>query len=174
MKHGCRITLVAAVADNGVIGADGGMPWRLRSDLRRFKALTLGKPVLMGRKTYQSIGRPLPGRANIVVGHKFAEAAGEVGWAASIDAGLELAAAHAIGAAAPEIMVIGGGAIYRAAWAFADRLCITHVHARPQGDTFFPAIDPGQWHGVERQEVPEGPDDSAATTFVVYDRIGSA
>ncbi|MFO1185643.1 MAG: dihydrofolate reductase [Bauldia sp.] len=173
MIHGCRVTIVAAVADNGVIGAGGRLPWRLKSDLRRFRSLTVGKPVLMGRKTFESLDRPLPQRTNIVVGRVAAAALGVV-VVPSVEAGLEAGARHAQQMAAPEIMVIGGGEIYRACLPLADRMCLTHVHASPDGDTLFPQFSLSEWRVVERQQLGAGAEDSAATTFTVYHRVTDA
>ena len=162
------ITLVAAVAENGVIGRDGSMPWRLSSDLKRFKADTFGRPVIMGRRTFQSIGKPLPGRRNIVVTR-------DAGWnqegterAGSLEEALTLASK---GGQVEEICVIGGGEIYRATMAIADRLRITHVLAEIEGDTWFPEIDPDEWQPVLAVDVPVGERDSHATRHVVYERI---
>ncbi len=171
MIGGVRVALVAAVAENGVIGTGGDMPWRLSSDLRRFKRLTMGKPVVMGRKTFESIGKPLAGRVNIVVSRQPGFAPGGVLVAADLDAALDLARTQ-IGAG-DEMMVIGGGQIYAATIGRADRLYITHVAASPDGDTHFPPIDPAVWRVVSREAVPAGDKDSAATTFVVYERVGT-
>lgn len=163
------ITLIAAVARNGVIGADGGMPWRLSTDLKRFKALTLGKPLIMGRRTFQSIGKPLPGRTNIVVTRAESFLHDGVLVAHTIDGAL-LAAGRAPGGTA-EICVIGGGELYRQTIDRAERLCITHVDAAPPGDTLFPPIDPGRWQAISQEVAPAGEKDSAATRFVVYERV---
>ena len=166
-----RLALIAAVARNGVIGAGQGLPWRLSSDMQRFRRLTMGKPVIMGRRTFQSIGKPLSGRLNIVVtrgGGTFPEG---VQVASGLDAAIGLAG---IEAPADEIMVIGGGAIYAAAIGRADRLYITHVEATPEGDTHFPAIAPRVWAAMSRERLPAGEKDTAATEFVVYDRIAAA
>jgi len=134
-----RIRLVAAVAENGVIGRDGGMPWRLSTDMKRFKATTMGKPVVMGRKTWESFPkRPLPGRHNIVVTRDPTYAAEGASVAGSLDAALALARAEG----AREACVIGGGEIYAAALPLADSLDATHILAEIDGDTYFPAIDP--------------------------------
>jgi dihydrofolate reductase len=162
-----RLSIIAAVAENGVIGRDGDMPWKLSTDLKRFKALTTGKPVVMGRKTFASIGRPLPNRVNIVVTRDGGFKADGVSAVSDLDAALAAAGD------ADEVMVIGGGEIYRAWIAKADRLYITHVAASPEGDTLFPAIDPAQWVELSSEDVPEGPSDSAASRFVVYARRGS-
>jgi dihydrofolate reductase len=170
-----RISLVAAVAANGVIGDGSGMPWRLSTDMKRFKALTMGKPVVVGRKTFETFGKPLAGRTNIVVSRRGDYSPGEgVVVVGSLEAALTQAAEAATAAGGDEIMVIGGGEIYRAAIARADRLYITHVAAEPAGETYFPPIDAAIWRVVSREPVPAGEKDSAATVFTVYDRIGHA
>ncbi len=170
MIEGLRITFVVAVARNGVIGAAGGLPWRLPSDLKRFKALTLGHPVIMGRKTFQSIGRPLPGRDNIVVTRR-----GDLGIAGiecvpTVEAALSLAASRAQARRVADIMVIGGGEIYAGLLARADRIHLTRVDLDAAGDTRFPALDAAEWHEVAREVVAPGPGDSAAFTVLVLDR----
>ncbi|MGV8838690.1 MAG: dihydrofolate reductase [Bauldia sp.] len=164
-----RFALIAAVADNGVIGADGGMPWRLSTDMKRFRALTMGKPVVMGRKTYDSLGKPLAGRTNIVVtrGAALPEPVVTVG---SLPAGLDAALATARSGGVDEVMIIGGGTIYAATISLADRLYITHVHAAPAGDTLLPPIQSTDFEEVSREETGAGPRDSHAATFVVYER----
>jgi dihydrofolate reductase len=164
------IVLLAAVAENGVIGRDNALPWRLSSDLKRFKALTLGKPVVMGRKTYLSIGKPLPGRTNIVVTRDPDFRADGVAVAHSVDAALEAARDDARRRGANEIMVIGGTEIFAQTMALADRLEITHVHSRPPGDTFFPSIDRKHWREAARRDHPAGPQDDAGVSFVTYQR----
>jgi len=167
-----RLALVVAVAENGVIGASGDMPWHLSSDLKRFKALTMGKPILMGRKTFESIGKPLPGRTNIVVTRAEDFAPPGVVVARSIEAALANAERVAEADGVDEIMIIGGATIYQATIDRADRLYVTHVHAAPNGDTWFPPIDPAVWEKIEEMAVEQGPKDSAATSFAVYQRIG--
>jgi len=171
-----KIVLHAAVARNGVIGRDGGLPWRLSSDLKRFKAQTMGKPLVMGRRTFEGLGRPLPGRLNIVVTRDPGFRADGIEVARSVDDALALARAKArcMAASPDEICVIGGGEIYRQTIDRADRLCITHVEAAPDGDTWFPAIDPALWRVSSAEPHPPGERDSHATVFTVYDRIGSA
>ena len=164
------VVLLAAVAENGVIGRDNALPWRLKSDLQRFRALSIGKPVVMGRKTYLSIGKPLPGRTNIVVTRDPNFRADGVVAAMSIDAALEAAHEDARRRGANEIMVIGGTEIFAQTMGLADRLEITHVHARPAGDTFFPAIDPKLWREAARRDHPAGPQDDAPVSFVTYQR----
>lgn len=165
-----EIVLVIAVAENGVIGARGAMPWRLKSDLKRFKALTSGKPVVMGRKTFVSIGRPLPGRTNIVVTRDpdFRSSGAVV--TTSFEAARAVATGDALRRFATEIAVIGGAEIYAQWLPCADRLEITEVHARPEGDTRFPDIDPAVWEEVARARHPAGPDDSADMSYVTYRR----
>jgi len=167
------LVLVAAVADNGVIGRDGALPWRLNSDLAHFRALTMGHPLLMGRKTYESIGQPLPGRTSIVVTRDDAFAAPGIIAAATLDAGLEAARGDALRRGADAIMVIGGAEIYAQTMPRASRLEITRVHANPLGDTHFPAIDPAVWREVARREGGVGPQDEAPVTFLRFERLGS-
>ncbi|MBN9025177.1 MAG: dihydrofolate reductase [Rhizobiales bacterium] len=163
-----QLSIIAAVAENGVIGNDGDMPWKLSTDLKRFKAITSGKPVIMGRKTFASIGRPLPNRVNIVVTRDKEFGAPGVVSVETLDAAI--GAAEAAAAEPAEAMVIGGGEIYRAFMDRADRLYITHVDAAPSGDTHFPAIDPAVWEPVSTEEVPAGASDTAATRFTIYQR----
>lgn len=163
-----RLSLIAAVADNGVIGAGDGMPWRLSSDLKRFKNITLGKPVIMGRKTFETIGKPLAGRTNIIVSRRVDFRPEGVIVAPSFEAAL--AAARASASSEAEIVVIGGAEIYREAIEHADRLYITHIDAAPEGDSHFPAIDPAAWRATFTESAPAGPKDSAPTTFVIYER----
>jgi len=164
------IVLLAAVADNGVIGRGNALPFRQSSDLKRFKSLTMGKPVLMGRKTYVSIGKPLPGRTNIVVSRNPAFAPAGVIVAPSLDAGLAAARDDARKRGADELVVIGGTDIFAQCMALADRMEITHVHARPEGDTYFPPIDAAQWHATARSDHLAGPQDEAAFSYVTYTR----
>ncbi len=163
------IVLLAAVAENGVIGRDNALPWRLSTDLKRFKALTLGKPVVMGRKTYLSIGRPLPGRTNIVASRDGSFGASGV-LAGELGPALAAARGDALRRGTDEIVVIGGTDIFTQTMPLADRLEITHVHARPEGDTFFPAIDVKLWREAARSEHPAGPKDEAPFSYVTYIR----
>jgi len=162
-----RVTLVVARADNGVIGHAGGLPWRLPEDLRRFKAATLGKPVVMGRKTFESIGRALPGRLNIVLTRstQFRPADPEVrvvnDWAAARAAAGEVA----------DIMVIGGAEIYALVLPEATRILLTEVHATPEGDAFLPAFDVEHWREHSRELHPADERHAAAMSFVELERI---
>lgn len=164
------VAMIAAVGSNGVIGADNGIPWRLPSDFAFFKRTTMGKPLIMGRKTFESIGKPLPGRTNIVVtrDHDFAPVGVEV--VRSLEDALDLAQAIAARDGVDEVMIGGGGAIYAAMMPRADRLYITHVDAAPEGETTFPAIDPGAWSVVAEPEVTPDPRDSAAFRVRIYER----
>ena len=161
-----RIGIYVAVARNGVIGNQGEMPWRLSTDLKRFKAITMGKPVVMGRKTWESIGKPLPGRRNIVVTRNRDFFADGADVAPSVPAALDMARSDA----AAEVAVIGGGEIYRQAIDLADTLHVTHVEAELEGDTRFPDIDLAIWKPVTREAVAAGDRDSFATEYVVYER----
>jgi dihydrofolate reductase len=165
-----QIVLVAGVAENGVIGRAGGLPWRLKSDMQQFRALTVGKPVVMGRKTYLSIGKPLKGRTNIVVSRDPAFAAPGVIAALTIAAALAVARGDALRLGADTIAVIGGADIYAQTMALATRLVITQVHLAPAGDTSFPSIDPDTWREASRSDHRAGPDDEADFTVVVYER----
>ena len=150
------------------------MPWRLRSDMQRFRRITLGKPVIMGRKTFETIGKPLDGRVNIVVTRRASFAPAGVEAAPTLKAAISHARAEARAAGVEEVMVIGGGEIYAAAMPFADRLYITHVEATPEGDVHFPDIDAAVWQPVSTESVAMGPNDSAATRFVVYERTAAS
>jgi dihydrofolate reductase len=165
------LVLVVAIAENGVIGRDGRLPWRLRSDLRHFRDLTLGHPVVMGRKTYDAIGKPLSDRTNIVVTRDPAFAAPGVVVAHSLDAALAVARGDARRRAVADIMVIGGADLYGQTIERAARLEVTRVHALPEGDSVFPPIDPARWREIQRCEHPSGPDDDAAFTTSIFERL---
>ncbi|SFP59103.1 dihydrofolate reductase [Bradyrhizobium sp. Ghvi] len=166
-----EIVFVVAIAENGIIGAGNAIPWRLKSDMARFKALTIGKPVIMGRKTFESLPgrRPLLNRTNIVITRDADyRAAGAIVTTSAVDAGA-VALGDALRRSVAEIAVIGGAEIYRQWLDRADRLEITEVHARPDGDTHF-AIDKAQWQETERVRHPAGPDDTADYSYVTYRR----
>jgi dihydrofolate reductase len=165
-----EIVLIVAVAENGVIGSQNAIPWRLKSDMKRFKALTLNKPVVMGRKTFVSIGRPLPGRTNIVVTRDLNFRAAGAVVTNSFDHARAIALGDALRRFATEIAVIGGGEIYAQWMDSADRLEITEVHAKPAGDAHFAAIDPAIWEEVSRVRNPAGEGDSAGFSYVTYRR----
>ncbi len=165
-----EIVLMVAVAENGVIGSKGTIPWRVRSDVLRLKAMTMGKPVVMGRKTFESLPRPLRGRTNIVVTRNSSyRAAGAVVTSSLADA-RAVALGDALRRFATEVAVIGGAEIYAQWMASADRLEVTEVHARPEGDTRFPAIDPVQWEEVARVRNSAGEDDRTDFSYVTYRR----
>lgn len=158
------ISIIAAVSDNDVIGADGELPWRLPADLRHFKTVTMGKPVVMGRKTWDSLGRPLPGRQNIVISR-------QPGFEADgCDVVPYPARALTVAGDVDEIMIIGGSQIYAMFLRRAHRVYLTRVHAEVEGDAHFPELDGGQWKRVsaERHEADDA--NEHAFTFEVYDR----
>jgi dihydrofolate reductase len=164
------IVLIAAIGENNVIGRDNQLPWHLRSDLLHFRSLTRNKPVVMGRKTYESIGKPLKDRTNIVVTRDLGLRAPGTVLATSLEAALLAARDDARRRGVNEIMVIGGSDMFAATMPAASRLEITHVYASPEGDVFFPRIDPAVWRETQRLEHPAGPGDSADFAFSVYQR----
>lgn len=165
-----KISLIVAVAENGVIGRDGTMPWRLSTDLKRFKALTIGHPVVMGRKTWDSLKKPLPERANIVITRDKSFAGNGAIVTHSFSEARQIAEAEADKTKTDEIFIIGGGAIFKEFLPFADRMYITEILAAVEGDTFFPTFDPQNWRALSSEMVPEGPKDTFPTRFVVYER----
>ncbi|HMB10904.1 dihydrofolate reductase [Saliniramus sp.] len=169
-ETGFPLTIVAAIADNGVIGDDNRLIWRLKSDLRRFKQITLGKPMIMGRKTFDSIGRPLPGRRIIVMTRDPDFAVDGVDVARSFDAACVRADAVAQEMGASEIIVAGGSQIYAQALPAAQRLRLTRVHAMPDGDAHFPDFDSTQFRIIAESGHGAGPDDEFAFTFIDMER----
>ncbi len=169
-----KLVILAAVAENGVIGRADGLPWRLKSDLKHFRARTWGKPVVMGRKTHASIGRPLPGRTNIVVSRDRDFCAPGIVVAPRFEAALKIARADALRRGASEIAVIGGGEIYAQSLPMAEAIAMTLVHLRPEGDIVFPPVDPKVWEETERIEHSPGPGDDAPFAFVTYRRRASS
>ncbi len=168
--HKIAIALVVAVAENGVIGRDGELPWRLPSDLKRFRKLTLGKPMIMGRKTYDSIGKPLDGRDTIVVTRRPDFNPPGVHRAASVAEALALGHELAARRGADEVTVVGGEEIFRLVLARADRIYLTKVHAAPAGDTRFDSPDPRIWRETAREPMPQGPNDQYPADFIVLER----
>ena len=164
------LVLVAAIAENGVIGRAGALPWRLKTDMRHFRGLTAGYPVVMGRRTYAAIGKPLRDRTSIVVSRNGAFAAPGVAVAPNLAAALDVARGDALRRGVAAIMIAGGADLYAQTIGCAARLEITRVHASPQGDAVFPAIDPAQWRETARREHPAGPDDEAPFTTLTYER----
>jgi dihydrofolate reductase len=168
------LAIVAAVAENGVIGRDNKLIWRLKSDLRRFRDLTWGKPMIMGRKTFDSIGRPLPGRKTIVLTRDHGFSAEDVAVAHGWPEALSLAEATAGAMGVGEIAVIGGADVFALALPQTRRIHFTLVHATPDGDTFFPSYDRAAFREVRREERPKGPDDEHAFTLLDLERRGDA
>ena len=168
------ITLIAALDRNRAIGRNGAMPWHLPDDLKRFKALTMGKPLVVGRKTFETFPKPLPGRPHIVVTRDpsaFATPFENVFAVSSLEEALAKAQALAAESGADEVCVIGGGEIYRQALPLADVLHVTHVDAEPEGgDAFFGPVDLSVFEVVEATDVPAGEKDTSATVYTVYRR----
>jgi dihydrofolate reductase len=165
-----EIVLIVAVAENGVIGSAGAIPWRLKSDVQRLKTMTMGKPVVMGRKTFESLRRPLPGRTNIVVTRDANfRAPGAVATTSFADA-RAIALGDALRRLATEIAVIGGAEIYAQWMDVADRLEVTEVHARPEGDTRLAEIDLEEWEEAARTFNLKTGDDTADFSYVTYRR----
>lgn len=164
------LTAVVAVAENGVIGRDNDLPWRLRTDLKRFRTITMGKPLIVGRKNWDAIGRPLPGRDIIVLTRRGDFAADGVQVAHDWDEARAIAFASAAKSGAEEVIVGGGAEIYRLAMPRITRLRLTLVHAQPEGDVLFPPYDPAAFRETFREAHPAGPDDEHAFTFVDLER----
>ncbi len=164
------VLLLAAVAENGVIGRGNALPWRLKSDMAHFRALTMGKPVVVGRKTYLSIGKPLKGRTTIVVSRDRAFAAPGIVVAPNLESALATARGDALRRGADAIIVAGGADIYIQALPVAAHLVITEVHARVEGDAHFPAIDPKVWREVARSAHQPAVEDDVSFAFVSYVR----
>jgi dihydrofolate reductase len=169
-QHKPRVAMIAAVARNGVIGRDGGLPWRIPSDMAFFKRVTMGKPIVMGRKQYESVGRPLPGRVNIVVSRQKGYQPDGVLVFTDFEAALDHAKSIAEADGADEVMIIGGGEIYALALPHAHRLYLTEVDIAPEGDTYFPAIDPAVWTRVESPAATPSERDDSAYAIGVYER----
>jgi dihydrofolate reductase len=165
-----EILLIAAVAQNGVIGRGNTLPWRLKSDLAHFRARTMGRPVVMGRKTYLSIGKPLPGRTTIVVSRDRSFAAAGAVVAPGLTEALAAARGDAFRRGVSEIVVAGGGEIYDQAMPLATRLVITEVAKAADGDAYFPSIDQAAWHETAREPHSPGAGDEAPFAFVTYQR----
>jgi dihydrofolate reductase len=168
------IVVLAAVAENGVIGRGNALPWRLKSDMQHFRAFTMGKPVVIGRKTYLSIGKPLNGRTTIIVSRDPGFAAPGIVVAPSLDAGLAVARGDALRRGSDTIIVAGGADIYAQALPRAAALVITEVHKSVAGDTQFPAIDPRIWREIARSEQKPAPEDEVSFAFVTYRRAADA
>ncbi len=165
-----RLAVIVAVSENGVIGRNNALPWHLPEDLRYFRRVTMGKPVIMGRKTHESIGRPLPGRTNIVITHNSEYSADGIRVVPSLEAALRLAADIALIDGAGEAVVIGGAQIYAEAITVADRLYMTRVHAAVTGDASLPEIDWAVWREVGREDHAADSANPYDYSFLVYDR----
>lgn len=165
-----ELAVIVAAAQNGVIGRNNTLPWHLPEDLRYFKRTTMGKPIVMGRKTYESIGRPLPGRTNIVVTRSSQWSAEGVNVVHSLGDALSLAQDVAANEGAQELMVIGGAEIYRTALLAADRLYLTEVHAEVEGDAYLPQIDWTAWREVFRERHEASENNPYGYSFVVFER----
>jgi dihydrofolate reductase (EC 1.5.1.3) len=168
--YGVEIAIVVAVSENGVIGSDNQLPWRLPRDLQYFKSVTLGHPIVMGRKTFDSIGRPLPGRTNIVVTRQTDWTAPGVEVVHSLEAAIVRAASAAEAAGVQRVMVIGGAEFYTQILPASDRLYLTEVHADVNGDAYFPEFDRAQWQEVSREHNAADASNPYAYSFVVLDR----
>jgi dihydrofolate reductase len=165
-----RISLIAAVGANNVIGMDGDMPWRIPSDFAWFKRTTMGRPMIMGRKQFETFPKPLAGRPHIVVTRQMDYAPEGVHVVHDLDGAYALAADLAAASGADEIMVIGGGDIYAQAMEKADRLYISHVALSPDGDVRFPEIDPEIWAVLDAPEVTPSEKDDAPYSIKIYER----
>lgn len=168
------LSMIVATADNNIIGKDNDMPWHLPADLAYFKKVTLGKPIIMGRKTYESIGRPLPGRRNIVISRDENYFAAGVDTVTSVEQALALVDGSDGNETVEEIMVIGGGAIYKHCLPNADRLYVTHIKATIDGDTQFPNYDDGCWEKTGSELRSSDDNNAYDLDFCVYQRIKSA
>ena len=163
-----QISIIVAMAENRVIGRAGGLPWRIPGDLRRFKEVTMGKPIVMGRRTYQSIGRPLPDRPNIVITRDETFQAEGLHVVHGFDQALEKAAQLVNDG---EVIIIGGAEIYRMALESASRLYLTEVHENAEGDTHFPNFDRSRWQEISRDDHPNADGDAPGHSFIVLERI---
>jgi dihydrofolate reductase len=168
------IVLIAAMAANGVIGRGNELPWRLKSDMAHFRALTMGRPVLMGRKTFLSIGKPLQGRTTIVVSRDRNFSAPGIVVASHLMSAFAVAQGDALRRGVDEVFVAGGGEIYAQAMAAATRLAITEVHMTVEGDARFPAVGREAWQEMAREEHEPGAGDDAAFAFVTYRRAAAS
>lgn len=170
MTDKARIAFVVAVAENGIIGRAGKLPWQLPSDLKRFRKLTLGKPVIMGRKTYESIGKPLDRRDNIVVTRQSDFRVPGVHAAASLEEAIDLGQELAVSRGVDEVMIIGGEEIFRKGLAHAGRIYLTLVHGTPAGDIRFDIPDGATWRETAREPMPQTPGDQYPADFIVLER----
>jgi dihydrofolate reductase len=159
-----NLALVVAMDEQGTIGREGGLPWRLSADLRHVKAVTMGKPIIMGRRTHESIGRPLPGRENIIISRQQGYHSPGCRVFSSFDTALQALQGH------PEVVIMGGVELYRQALDIADSIYLTEVHARVQGDTYFPDFDRDMWREVSREDFRADEKNEFDYSFVVLKR----
>ena len=167
------LAVIVAAAENGVIGADNKLPWHLPEDLRYFKRITMGKPIVMGRKTFESIGRPLPGRTNIVISRNPGFSAEGIRVVASLEDALALAAEVAAAEGAQEVMVIGGAQVYQSALEQAQRLYLTRVHATVEGNAYLPELVWENWVERSRERHPASAENPYDYSFIIYDRAAA-
>lgn len=167
------LVVVVAVARNRVIGRDNGMPWRVPSDLKHFRRITMGRPIVMGRRTFESIGKPLDGRTNIVVTRDPDFASEGVVVAGSLEEAIAAGRAVADRDGVDAVMITGGGQIYAEALPLADRVVATEIDLAPEGTIFFPVLDPKEWREVSRQPGERGPRDEADFAIVTYERVAA-
>ncbi|MFT7108999.1 MAG: dihydrofolate reductase [Psychrobacter glaciei] len=165
-----KVALIAAFAQNLVVGINNSLPWHLPEDLKYFKRTTSGKAIIMGRKTYESIGRPLPNRTNIVISRNPDFSAEGVVIVTSIEEAIKYAESVNMINGVDEVMIIGGAAIYQASLPMADRLYLTHVHASVEGDAYFPKVDFDQWKEVAREDFNKDDSNPYDYSFSVYDK----
>ncbi len=158
------ISILVGAAKNNVIGYQGDMPWKVSADLKNFKKITMGKPIIMGRKTFDSIGRPLPGRRNMVITRNINWAAKDVDIFADLDAAINAAGD------CEEAIVIGGGELYKLALPMAKRIYLTAIHATPEGDTWFPDLNEADWEVAHKADLPQIETDTNTATFKVLER----
>lgn len=163
-----KVSMIVAASANNVIGAGGGLPWRLSEDLRHFKKITMGKPMIMGRTTFESIGKALPGRHSIVLTRRDGYRPESVDVAASTEAALELAGD------AEEVMVVGGGEVYEQFLPMTERIYLTRVHTQVEGDTFFPPLSDDEWRIVSSQPLPPTDERPFSISFQTLERISSS
>lgn len=161
-----KLSLIVAVSTNGIIGRDGGLPWRLPADLRRFKRLTMGHHLIMGRKTYEAVGRPLPGRTTIVVSRGRPKLPAAVRLAGSLDEAIEMAQT----AGDTEAFIAGGGEIYRLALPRVERIYLTRIHAEVAGDAWLPEVSEPEWRTLWREDHPPDERHAHAYSFLVLER----
>ena len=174
LRRQVALVHIVAMAENGVIGRDGRLPWRVPSELRHFRAITIGKPLIMGRRTFASIGKPLPGRTNIVLSRDASFAASGVVVADMLERALAVARGDALRRGVDEICIIGGADVFAQTMPVADRLLVTQVHMNAEGDSRFPEIDPAVWKEISRLNHAAGPTDDASFTTIVYAKRNAA